>query len=71
MSEYRASALAMPGNPASKSVGGQMGLFRVMVESREPGGDWTFVEYREEDLPYKEAFAAAGRIHQELNKPTE
>jgi hypothetical protein len=71
MSDYRASAVAMPGNPASKSVGGQTGLFRVMVESRGPGGDWTFVEYRDEGLPYKEAFAAAGRIHQEVNKPSE
>lgn len=68
MPEYRASPVPMPGNPAANRVGDKTGPFRILIESREPGGPWQVIEYRGENLPYDEAFAEAGRIHQNLNK---
>jgi hypothetical protein len=40
MPEYRASPVPMPGNPAANRVGDKTGPFRILIESREPGGPW-------------------------------
>ena len=58
----------MPDNPHRDKVGNKTGMFRVLIESREQGGNWRFVEYKNENVPYNEAFAAAGKEQQEFNK---
>ena len=67
MGQYRAVPEAMPGNPAANRVGDKTGLFRVRIEYRDQNGPWQTLEYRDEVVPYDEAFAAAGKYERALN----